>query len=311
MARPQPAFALSLPPNGAQNLIRQRTYATWINQGNYVDIDGFDVTGGSSVNGGILNWASNVRVLNNHVHDITLASRCTSNGGAGIVHAGASTLLANETIGNVVHHIGLSVCEASPGAHGIYQATSGGVIANNTVSRIDSHGIHVYKTGATPGTNLVYNNVVYNTKIGIGTYWGEANKIYNNLLYNNSEVGIRTNAKNSLIANNTIYNTSGPGIWVSNSGNTFKNNILYLNNLQNDSTNTLSNNLIGIDPKFANAAAGDFRLQAGSPALDAGTTISEVTTDRNGVARPKGSAYDIGAYEYSVSGTAPIHRVTL
>ena len=50
----------------------------------------------------------------------------------------------------------------------------------------------------------------------------------------------------------------------------------------------------GTDPKYTNAASGDYTLQPGSPAIDAGTVISGVT---DGFA---GSKPDIGAYE---SGT--------
>ena len=58
-----------------------------------------------------------------------------------------------------------------------------------------------------------------------------------------------------------------------------------------------------VDPKFAAPAADDLHLAAGSPAIDAGTTVS-LTVDRDGRARPQdgngdGSAtYDMGAYEY-------------
>ena len=58
-------------------------------------------------------------------------------------------------------------------------------------------------------------------------------------------------------------------------------------------------NLVGnTDPKFVNAAAHDFHLQADSPAIDAGATLREVTTDYEEVQRPQGKAYDMGAYEY-------------
>ena len=48
---------------------------------------------------------------------------------------------------------------------------------------------------------------------------------------------------------------------------------------------------------FVNANAGDYSLADGAQAIDAGETIAGVTTDRAGVARPQGSAYDVGAYE--------------
>jgi hypothetical protein len=41
----------------------------------------------------------------------------------------------------------------------------------------------------------------------------------------------------------------------------------------------------------------DFRLKPGSCAVDRGATIPEVTHDFDGVKRPKGKAYDIGAFE--------------
>jgi subtilisin family serine protease len=48
---------------------------------------------------------------------------------------------------------------------------------------------------------------------------------------------------------------------------------------------------------FLNAAAHNYALAAGSVAVDAGIAIAAVKTDRVGVARPQGAAYDIGAYE--------------
>jgi hypothetical protein len=51
------------------------------------------------------------------------------------------------------------------------------------------------------------------------------------------------------------------------------------------------------DPQFVNPSANDFRLQSGSPAIDAGVSLAEVGSDFNGVARPQRGAYDIGAFE--------------
>ena len=81
-----------------------------------------------------------------------------------------------------------------------------------------------------------------------------------------------------------------------------QNNISYKNgagDYSNSGTGTTQDhNLFGVDPVFVNAAAGDFRLQSTSPAINAGIVITAVTTDFSGVKRD-GPNYEIGAYEYS------------
>lgn len=51
------------------------------------------------------------------------------------------------------------------------------------------------------------------------------------------------------------------------------------------------------DPQFVNLAQGDYQLRPFSPCRDAGKTLASVTHDLLGVARPQGTAYDMGAYE--------------
>jgi hypothetical protein len=57
-------------------------------------------------------------------------------------------------------------------------------------------------------------------------------------------------------------------------------------------------NLLTNEPGFVNAAAGDFRLGSGSPAIDAGVAVPQVFEDWRGLLRPQGATYDLGAYEY-------------
>jgi hypothetical protein len=63
---------------------------------------------------------------------------------------------------------------------------------------------------------------------------------------------------------------------------------------------------INVDPQFMNTGGGDFHLRGSSPAKDAGAAIapnnplvpgSTQPTDKDGVARPQGKAFDLGAYE--------------
>ncbi|MFI5110085.1 MAG: choice-of-anchor Q domain-containing protein [Terriglobales bacterium] len=65
---------------------------------------------------------------------------------------------------------------------------------------------------------------------------------------------------------------------------------------------TMGPHSFNADPMFVNPGGGDYHLQASSLAIDAGTTLTQVTTDLDGNPRPQGVAYDIGAYEFT--GTA-------
>jgi hypothetical protein len=46
-----------------------------------------------------------------------------------------------------------------------------------------------------------------------------------------------------------------------------------------------------------NPAGNDYHLKTRSPAINAGTTLADVTDDLDGVTRPQGAGYDIGCYE--------------
>jgi len=54
----------------------------------------------------------------------------------------------------------------------------------------------------------------------------------------------------------------------------------------------------GLDPLFVDGGAGDFHLRSGSPCIDNGADLGDaVRKDFDGNRRPRGSGYDIGAYE--------------
>lgn len=55
--------------------------------------------------------------------------------------------------------------------------------------------------------------------------------------------------------------------------------------------------LFGVDPRFRNAAGGDYRLRSDSPAIDRGMALAEFNYDREFVTRPQIAAWDIGPYE--------------
>ncbi len=51
-------------------------------------------------------------------------------------------------------------------------------------------------------------------------------------------------------------------------------------------------------PLFVDEANGDFHLRTASPAIDTGTDEDVPDVDLDGVARPQGDGFDMGAYEY-------------
>lgn len=159
---------------------------------------------------------------------------------------------------------------------------------------------------------LIYNNIIYANDngiwLGFGNYTGGTGIcVYNNTVFGNTEFGgiVMASQKNVDVRNNlSIGNTIkysfqwGPepsganDLYVHNSTGTFDRNICSVPGF-GATIITTSN------PRFVSLANFDFHLLSGSPAIDAGATISMVKDDFAGVARPKGSAYDIGAYEYN------------
>jgi hypothetical protein len=60
-----------------------------------------------------------------------------------------------------------------------------------------------------------------------------------------------------------------------------------------------ASNLAVDSSAFVDADADDYHLLQGSPPVDAGEDLAEVEVDFDGVARPVGEGYDIGAYEWT------------
>ena len=68
---------------------------------------------------------------------------------------------------------------------------------------------------------------------------------------------------------------------------------------------------ISADPKFVNAAQGDFHLRQGSPCIDTGTSNGAPDKDLEGNPRPQGDGYDMGAYEFQLAKTTAMPWIML
>jgi parallel beta-helix repeat protein len=215
---------------------------------------------------------------------------------------------ANEFINLNVHHNGTTKLD-----HGVYfsASTSGNLVQGSKVYSNAGYGISLHSDSLGGiDNNIIQGNQVYgNGQRGMVLSSGDGNSVYNNIIWGNLRGGITLNngtaITNTAVYNNTIY-ANGPddqlGIYVGSQsvGAVIRNNIVYQNGsgIIDAGANTVSDhNLVDIDPRFVNVAALNFHLQFVSPAVDTGITVSAVTTDFDGIQRPQGAAYDIGAFE--------------
>jgi pectate lyase-like protein len=259
--------------------------AVWQNQGNYVDIMGFDITGNSP--NGLENLASFSRMIGNRVHDIVAS--CDSNGGSGINNANYSAS-DDDIIANVVFNIRQSSSCTSKHGVGIYHSNLRGHVLNNISFNNGTVGIQLWHAAnaVVVANNTVFKNGVNGVVIGAG----------------DSPGGITND--NSIVSNNIAYSNNNYGIQefgTTGSHNQFLHNLAFGNpdgdlSLQ---TGSASGTILS-NPQFVSYtgdSSGNYHLQSSSPAIDSGTTTGMPSTDLDGSARPVGSGPDIGAYEYN------------
>ena len=166
------------------------------------------------------------------------------------------------------------------------------IVYNTGLDGLKADGVGNTSTAPTLYDVYFFNNTVYNCRSSI---WVQGNtgavKVYNNIFSNNAW-------------NNGIY------LYASNSNNvTASHNLIdaYVGRSWNDPVmkEIRGTNAVEKAPLFVDAAKGDFRLSAASPAIDAGTTTNAPPTDFAGNARPAGAGIDLGAYEYGASVSPP------
>jgi hypothetical protein len=126
-------------------------------------------------------------------------------------------------------------------------------------------------------------------------------------LRNSSDAAAVKAIVNCIIANNTIASGGSTFALFGYAGDyddatTLQHN-LFFSNAGLEPLDPAGASIIGAngnitgEPQFADAAHGDYHLQAASPGVDAGQALALVPDDFAGTARPVGSAYDIGALE--------------
>lgn len=262
-------------------------------------IMGFTITGGSS------------GIYNDHTSP-TIDSNIITGSSYGIVNSFSSPTINNNIIKDNT-------------TYGIYNVDSSPTITSNVITGNQNGIVNLYSSPT------IANNIITNSKYGSGIYNNRSSsKIINNTIYDNTN-GIRTYfSPTPTIANNIIANNVSYGIWnkgdcdIGSSHLTTKHNDIFSNdpNYREDGTCVSRKSVSDMtaDPLFEDAVNGDYRLQAGSPCIDAGDNASVpdwLTTDcaynpRIVDGDGDGSVrVDMGAFEYIPYNTPPGDDVTV
>jgi len=319
----------------------QRSYSVYINQVNYVILDGFELKNANDRTVYLRN-CTNATLQNLKIHDAVNQGIIAGIGGGnhtiqnseiynsalnGAFGTGSAIQIQTTTLpsliqNNYIHDIGIS---SVAGNHAIYSESGGNTIRFNRFKNIiSSTGIKVSEAGT-----LIYDNLFDSIPNG-GLYIDPFSniKVYNNTFYNTGTAspyasvlfigdGIATGVevKNNIVyVPDTVPYSVGIIVQTNATGFTSDNNDVYgawygewlgtaYNSLASwNSATGQDAHSSNADPKFT-ITGSDFTLQPTSPAINAGTNVG-LTTDYAGNPVPSGPLPDMGAYEFQDT-TAP------
>ncbi len=183
--------------------------------------------------------------------------------------------------------------------HDIDTANSGAIVAGQVYQAVIPHF----------DSNLIIrNNSIWNVTATSPYADGNAINvntpalIYNNVMWNLQHRGILIEAKFEnrdatlvRIYNNSVFNAGMTEIEIREGDNPADAQLV------NNIGSTVDGNIVSSADLFVDAEGGDLRLVEGSAAIDAGVEVADVPDDRDGVARPQGGGWDLGAYEADAS----------
>ena len=177
------------------------------------------------------------------------------------------------------------------------------IFRNNILYSNHASGISLYAIDGAHGSsrNMGYNNTIVmasegrwavNIPSSSGKKSPVGNQVVNNILWESNtargSIDTYSTAVSGFKSDHNVVNR-----FSINSGST----TISLATWQHKTGQDLHSVISDPTALFVNAAANDYRLKAGSPAINAGATLSQVTDDLAGTKRPLGGLYDIGCYE--------------
>jgi len=289
--------------------------------------------------GGVVGSGAGQVWVGNHIHDIFQGTPATNDAQAMQNHG--MYIGNNPAVGTAAYEIAYNLIRNIFGGNGFQIHVAGtGIRAadninfhHNIIHDVKKHGINI--ADGARNNIIISNNVVYNTFLA-GIRFGGSSivnnlKLYNNTFYNTNtfhssnyatvlnemsaaplapqfQLDIRNNIFWPAPGTRYIKDTLSGGLALP--ANTSVTNNIWFGGTGTSPATNLSSSSLQSDPQFVSTTPGseNFRLRAGSPAIDSGSAIvSSVVKDDHEIAntaltrtiRPQGKGYDIGAYEYN------------
>jgi hypothetical protein len=248
--------------------------------------------------GGIyLSGLSNAEVVTNTIRGNRATTyNATSGWGGGLyIEDCSGVYVAGNRIENNVTHPNPSYGGYGGGVY-IY-GSDADLTRNTIVSNTTSQGGGVFIRSEQPVTlsnNLIARNGPYGGGVHVTEYYTPSFSraiLVNNTIADNGGTGVTVNYYGFVTLTNNIVAGHATGL---NTPSPFSGTISATTNLFWNVLDPITGtNGIWQDPWLM----GNYHPREGSPALDAGLTIPWLTTDLDGVPRPKNGVYDIGAFE--------------
>jgi acid phosphatase len=292
--------------------LNNTTATGWEFSADYIDVKDFECAGFSDTcienyNGGSSSGGQFISIVGNNIHDIGRYCATTTTGRDGV-------FVSNDNVtieGNQIHDIG----RYAPGENGC---------TNSLYYQNNDHGIYVDGAFTSANNVTIKNNIFYRNERGwsIQVYPAAVSnlRVLNNTFlcanpYRNGHITLSAPVTNSAIENNISWQPTAGFLQYDNTSGysnlSVANNLTYQGTVGAEAAPggvVLSGNLDNIDPRLVAApsctvdasSVPNAYLQTGSPAVDAGLTLSDVPKDYAGTARPQGARFDIGAFEFIV-----------
>jgi parallel beta-helix repeat protein len=270
---------------------------------------------------GVLLWQSSATVKGNIIH-----SNIASEGGGGVVLGQSAATLKDNNIskneaggwggGGVLLH--MSAATVSGNSISENNADSGGgvrlnsshnaMLSGNTISGNMADwggGLSLESSDATLVNNVVADN---QATTGSGVYVsGSSQHLLHTTIARNSAGsgrGVYVTGNSSVVLDNTVLVGHTVGIYVEAGSTASLEATLWgagawANDTDTNGGGAISTGTVNVwaDPTFVDPGIGDYHIDQGSGAIDAGLDAG-VTVDIDGDARPYGAGYDIGADEW-------------